>query len=75
MNMEKVYPIPSLYILRWHRGVLSTCDSLGKVSHSISIGIEWWNFQWSIMFLKIRHTKTAEEINKELIEQGLDPVL
>ena len=75
MTWEKVYPIPSLYILRWHRGILSSIDDLGAITHSLSIGIEWWNFQYSIMFLKAKNTKTTDQINKDLIAQGLDPVL
>ncbi len=68
MTKEKVYPIPSLYILRWHGGVLSSIESLGRSSGSLSIGIEWWNFQCSIMFLKVKHTKTTEQINECLNE-------
>ena len=75
MTMEKVYPIPSLYILRWHQGVLSSIESLGRSSGSVSIGIEWWNFQCSIMFLKVKHTKTTEQINECLKKQRLSPVL
>lgn len=75
MNVEKVYPIPSLYILRWHRGVLSSILDLGRSSGSVSIGIEWWNFQCSIMFLKVIHTKTTEQINDDLKKEGLNLVL
>ena len=75
MNKEKVYPIPSLYILRWHKGVLSSIEDLGRSSGSVSIGIEWWNFQCSIMFLKVKHTKTTEQINEGLNKKGLSPVL
>jgi hypothetical protein len=75
MNWEKVYPIPSLYILRWRRGILSSIDDLGTTTHSLSIGIEWWNFQCMIMFLRARHAKTTEEINKGLAAKGLDLVL
>jgi len=75
MTWEKVYPIPSLYILRWHKGVLSSIDDLGTSTYSVSIGIEWWNFQCSIMFLKAKHTKTTEEINDGLKKRGLDLVL
>jgi hypothetical protein len=72
---DKIYPFPALYILRWHRGIISSIDDLGIISHSISVGIEWWNFQYSIMFLKSKHTKTTEEINKTLVQKKLDTVL
>jgi hypothetical protein len=75
MNKEKVYPIPSLYILRWHQGVLSNIEDLGRSSGSVSIGIEWWNFQYSIMFLKVKHTMTTEQINEGLNKKGLNLVL
>jgi len=75
MNLEKVYPIPSLFILKWHKGVLSNILDLGRSSGSSSIGVEWWNFQWSIMFLKVKHIKTTEQINDSLKKKGLNPVL
>jgi len=62
------------------RGKFSPTLSLGKLmwictnghpnyetEYSI-IGIEWWNFQCSIMFLKVKHTKTTEQINECLNE-------
>lgn len=75
MTMYRVYPIPSPYIIRWHRGLLSSIDDLGRSSGSLSVGIEWWNFQCSIMFLKVIHTKTTEQINEDLKKEGLNLVL
>ena len=75
MGVEKVYPIPSLYIFKWHKGVFNSIEDLGRSSGTFSIGIEWWNFQCTIAFLKVKHTMTTEQINECLNKKGLSPVL
>jgi hypothetical protein len=57
---------PSIHIDLWHKGVLSSIDDLGTVSHSCAIGITFWNWNGSFRFMRVLNTKTTEEINKFL---------
>ena len=67
--------IPSIYINLWDKGVLSSIDDLGTVSHSCGIGIRFWDWYGDFTFMKSLNTKTTEEINKGLKEKGLGIVL
>lgn len=55
---------PAIFINKWSRGALSSDDALGSESYSCGIGISFWSWNGSFTFMKVKNTKTTEEINK-----------
>ena len=61
---HKIYLYPVLFLYPPHKGILSSCDDLGIVTNSLGIGIEFWKSYVAVSLLKIRNTKTQQEIDK-----------
>lgn len=74
-NKSKIHITPSIFVDLWHKGVLSSLDDLGSISHTCAVGISFWNWYGSFTFMKVLNTKTTEEINKNLKGKGLNLVL
>lgn len=72
---HRIHLTPTLFAYPWHKGCLSSIDDLGSVSHSITLGVEFWNSYCSMTFLRTKHTKTTAEINESLSKRGLSGVL
>jgi hypothetical protein len=75
MNSDKLFLFPSIFVYKWHKSVIASNETLGSITYSLGIGIEFLNRYWSTSLIKTKHTKTTDEINTGLTALGLGPVL
>lgn len=62
-TVHLVHLTPSLVFTPWHKSTLATIEPLGTETKSISLGIEWLMWVWSVSLLRTRNTKTQAEVD------------
>lgn len=60
---DNIFIIPGVFIDLWRKGILASCESLGRTTYSCSFGIQFWRSYYSVSFMKTLHTKTESEID------------